>query len=155
VIVKLTMASGMGLKGNTGRCFRYFEEFAVCMVSKYLYKNMMMMILMISMMIRMMLMIIKLFIVDDSNDDDDAAGYDDDDVDMMMMMMIIYYHSYCYIFYMIIDGSLRILYVNYHMSHVSPHYLLLTYIHTCIHTYIHTYTSIIIHSSYHHLNTHT
>ena len=32
------MASGMGLKGNTGRCFRYFEEFAVCMVSKF-YKK--------------------------------------------------------------------------------------------------------------------
>jgi len=46
------MASGMGLKGNTGRCFRYFEEFAVCMVSKHLYKNMMMM------MIRMMMMMI-------------------------------------------------------------------------------------------------
>mmetsp|Transcript_30999 Transcript_30999/g.52386 ORF Transcript_30999/g.52386 Transcript_30999/m.52386 type:complete len:86 (+) Transcript_30999:79-336(+) len=25
------MASGMGLKGNTGRCFHYFEDFAVCM----------------------------------------------------------------------------------------------------------------------------
>ncbi|KAJ1436160.1 hypothetical protein B484DRAFT_311700, partial [Ochromonadaceae sp. CCMP2298] len=25
------MASGMGLKGNTGRCFFFFEDFALCM----------------------------------------------------------------------------------------------------------------------------
>ena len=27
------MSSGLGLKGNVSRCFEYFQDFSVCMVS--------------------------------------------------------------------------------------------------------------------------